>query len=270
MVLLCLAPVLLFGQNKIGGTVTDENKQPLPGVTVKLKGSDKGTVTDINGRFLFEADKGQVLTFGFLGYVSQDLTIGDAKNYTVSLVPDNKSLNEVVVTALGVKKETRRIGYSTQTVSGAQLTTARDPNPMNGLIGKVAGLSVGATSEILGTPNVTIRGNTVSLYVVDGLPINSDTFDLSPDDIESYTVLKGPAAAALYGNRAANGAILITTKKGRANKKGLTVDFNSSTVINKGFVAFPKVQHSFGPGENTFYEFVDGKGGAPGGVDSDY
>jgi len=175
-----------------------------------------------------------------------------------------------VVTALGVKKETRRIGYAIQTVDGDLLTTARDPNPINGLIGKVAGLSVGATSEILGVPNVTIRGNTVSLYVVDGLPINSDTFDLSPDDIETYTVLKGPAAAALYGNRAANGAILITTKKGDKAKKGLTVDINSSTVINKGFVAFPKVQHSYGPGENTFYEFVDGKGGAPGGVDSDY
>ncbi|MDB5152068.1 MAG: SusC/RagA family TonB-linked outer membrane protein [Mucilaginibacter sp.] len=270
IVLLCLAPVLLFGQTKIGGTVTDENKQPLPGVSVLLKGTTKGTVTDVNGSFLFTVEKGQVLTFKFLGYVAQNLTIGDQVNYNVVLQTDSKSLNEVVVTALGVKKETRRIGYSIQTVNGDQLTTARDPNPVNGLIGKVAGLSVGATSEILGVPNVTIRGNTVSLYVIDGLPINSDTFDLSPDDIDTYTVLKGPAAAALYGNRAANGAILITTKKGNNAKKGLTVDINSSTVINKGFTAFPRIQHSFGPGENTFYTFVDGKGGAPGGVDSDY
>lgn len=268
--LLCLAPVLLFGQTKIGGTVTDENKQPLPGVSVLLKGTTKGTVTDVNGSFLFTVEKGQVLTFKFLGYVARNLTIDDQVNYNVVLQTDSKSLNEVVVTALGVKKETRRIGYSIQTVNGDQLTTARDPNPVNGLIGKVAGLSVGATSEILGVPNVTIRGNTVSLYVIDGLPINSDTFDLSPDDIDTYTVLKGPAAAALYGNRAANGAILITTKKGNNAKKGLTVDINSSTVINKGFTAFPRVQHSFGPGENTFYTFVDGKGGAPGGVDSDY
>ncbi|MDB5145517.1 MAG: SusC/RagA family TonB-linked outer membrane protein [Mucilaginibacter sp.] len=268
--LLCLAPILLFGQTKIGGTVTDENKQPLPGVTVLLKGTTKGTVTDINGRFLFTVEKDQVLTFKFLGYVPQDVTIGDQVNYNITMQGDSKSLNEVVVTALGVKKETRRIGYSIQTVNGDQLTTARDPNPINGLIGKVAGLSVGATSEILGVPNVTIRGNTVSLYVVDGLPINSDTFDLSPDDIDTYTVLKGPAAAALYGNRAANGAILITTKKGNNAKKGLTVDINSSTVMNKGFVAFPRIQNKFGPGENTFYTFVDGKGGAPGGVDSDY
>jgi TonB-dependent SusC/RagA subfamily outer membrane receptor len=268
--LLCLAPILLFGQTKIGGTVTDENKQPLPGVTVLLKGTTKGTVTDINGRFLFNVEKGQVLTFKFLGYIAQDVIVGDQVNYNIAMQEDSKSLNEVVVTALGVKKETRRIGYSIQTVNGDQLTTARDPNPINGLIGKVAGLSVGATSEILGVPNVTIRGNTVSLYVVDGLPINSDTFDLSPDDIDTYTVLKGPAAAALYGNRAANGAILITTKKGNNAKKGLTVDINSSTVMNKGFVAFPRIQNKFGPGENTFYTFVDGKGGAPGGVDSDY
>ncbi|HEY4195193.1 MAG TPA: carboxypeptidase-like regulatory domain-containing protein [Mucilaginibacter sp.] len=268
--LLCLAPVLLFGQIKIGGTVTDENKQPLPGVSVLLKGTNKGTVTDVNGRFLFTVEKGQVLTFKFLGYVAQDVTAGDALIYNVALQSDSRSLNEVVVTALGVKKETRRIGYATQTVSGDQLTTARDPNPVNGLIGKVAGLSVGATSEILGVPNVTIRGSTVTLYVVDGLPVNSDTFDLSPDDIDSYTVLKGPAAAALYGSRAQNGAIVITTKKGNNAKKGLTVDINSSTVMNKGFTAFPRVQHSFGPGENTYYQFVDGRGGAPGGVDSDY
>ncbi len=270
IVLLCLSPMLSFGQTKIGGMVTDENKNPLPGVSVQLKGTTNGTLTDANGRYTLTANKGQILTFRFLGYVSQEITVKDQTNINVSLSEDSKSLTEVVVTALGVKKETKRIGYAIQTVKGDQLTTARDPNPVNGLIGKVAGLQVGATSEILGVPNVTIRGNTVSLYVVDGLPINSDTFDLSPDDIDTYTILKGPAAAALYGNRAANGAILITTKKGADAKKGLTVDINSSTVINKGFVAFPRVQHAYGPGENTFYTFVDGNGGAPGGVDGDY
>src|SRR5579872_111727 len=214
LVLLCLAPALLFGQTKIGGTVTDANKLPLPGVSVKIKGTTKGTVTDLNGHFEFTAAKGQVLTFSFIGYVSQDVPVDDNAVFNVVLAVDAKGLNEVVVTALGVKKETRRIGYATQSVNGADLTTARDPNPINGLIGKVAGLQVGATSEILGVPNVTIRGNTVSLYVIDGLPFNSDTFDLSPDDIETYTVLKGPAAAALYGSRAQFGAILITTKKG--------------------------------------------------------
>jgi TonB-linked SusC/RagA family outer membrane protein len=270
VLLFCLAPALLFGQTKIGGTVTDNKKQPLPGVSVSIKGTTSGGLTDVNGRFLLTVNKGQVLVIKFLGFVTQEVTVGDETNYNIVLADDTKSLNEVVVTSFGVKKETRRIGYATQTVSGDQLTTARDPNPVNGLIGKVAGLSVGATSEILGVPNVTIRGSTVTLYVLDGLPINSDTFDLSPDDIDTYTILKGPAAAALYGSRAQNGAIVITTKKGNKSQKGLSVEINSSTVMNKGFIAFPRIQNKFGPGENTFYTFVDGKGGAPGGVDSDY
>jgi TonB-linked SusC/RagA family outer membrane protein len=270
VLLFFLLPTVVFGQTKIGGTVTDQNQQPLPGVVVKIAGTTIGTATDIDGHYFIAARPGQTLEFSFIGYASTSVIVADKTTINVSLLGDSKALNEVVVTAFGVKKETRVIGYATQTVAGSQLTTARDPNPINGLIGKVAGLSVGATSEILGQPNVTIRGNTVSLYVIDGLPINSDTYDLSPDDIESYTVLKGPAAAALYGSRAQYGAIVITTKKGNKEKKGLTVDINSSTVMNKGFVAFPRVQHSFGPGENTFYEFVDGKGGAPGGVDSDY
>ena len=270
LLLFFLAPALTFGQSKISGTVIDQNKQSIPGLSVRIEGTTIGAMTDQDGHYFITVAKGQTLVFSFVGYATTKVVVGDKTIINVSMLGDSKALNEVVVTAFGVKKETRVIGYATQTVKGSDLTTARDPNPLNGLIGKVAGLSVGATSEILGTPNITIRGNTVSLFVVDGLPINSDTYDLSPDDIESYTVLKGPAAAALYGSRAQYGAIVITTKKGDKEKKGLTVDINSSTVINKGFVAFPKVQHSFGPGENEFYEFVDGKGGAPGGVDSDY
>jgi len=270
VMLFCFAPAILLAQSKISGTVTDETHQPVPGVNVRVAGSKQGGTTDVNGHYIISANKGQTITFSFIGYDTQSIAVDDNAVIDVSLKINNKTLNEVVVTALGVKKETRRIGYATQSVNGDDLTTARDPNPVNGLIGKVAGLQIGATSEILGVPNVTIRGYTVSLYVIDGLPFNSDTFDLSPDDIETYTVLKGPAAAALYGSRATNGAIVITTKKGDKSKKGLTVDINSSTVMNKGFVAFPRIQNSFGPGENTFYEFVDGKGGAPGGVDSDY
>ena len=270
LVLFGMCPALLWAQTKISGTVTDENKQSLPGVSVKINGSNQGITTDVDGRYLLTVNSGQTITFTFLGYATQNVLVTNQTIINVNLKPDSKTLNEVTVTAFGVKKETRRLGYATQTVNGADLTTARDPNPIDGLIGKVAGLQVAETSEILGVPNVTIRGNTVSLYVVDGIPINSDTFDLSPDDIETYTVLKGPAAAALYGSRASYGAIVITTKKSNSSKRGLTVDINSSTVINKGFTAFPRVQHSFGPGENEFYEFVDGRGGAPGGVDSDY
>ena len=265
-----LFPVILFAQTEITGTVTDENKQPLPGVVVQLKQSTKGTSTDIYGRFIITAGPGQVLVFKFLGFEPQEATVGTSNTMAVMLKGDSKALNEVVVTALGIKKGTRRIGYSVQTVNGEDVTMARDPNPITGLAGKVAGLSVGPSAELLGAPSVRIRGNQISLYVVDGIPINTDTYNISPDDIETYTVLKGPAAAALYGNRASYGAILITTKKGNKNKKGLTVDVNSSTAINSGFLAFPRVQQSYGAGENTFYKFVDGKGGAPGGVDADY
>ncbi|SDT19948.1 TonB-linked outer membrane protein, SusC/RagA family [Mucilaginibacter mallensis] len=265
-----LIPAITFGQTKISGIVTDENKLPLPGVNVTIKGGQKGTVTDIDGRFEVKANSDQTLVFSFIGYDKKEILVSSQTVINVSMQGGAKALNEVVVTALNVKKDVKRIGYATQTVDGDALTTARDPNPITGLAGKVAGLSVGASAELLGTPNVLIRGDAVTLYVVDGFPINTDTFNISPDDIESYTVLKGPAAAALYGSRALNGAILITTKKGNKNKKGFTVDLNSSTIINKGFLAFPRVQHSYGPGENEFYEFVDGKGGAPGGVDSDY
>ncbi|OOQ57231.1 SusC/RagA family TonB-linked outer membrane protein [Mucilaginibacter pedocola] len=268
--LCCLAPLFLFAQTKITGTVNDENKQPLPGVSVMLQGTTQGTTTDVYGRFIINAAPGQVLVFKFLGFAQQQVTVGNSTTMVVDLKGDSKALNEVVVTALGVKKETRRVGYALQTVNGDDLTMARDPNPITGLTGKVAGLSVGPSAELLGAPSVRLRGNAISLYVVDGVPINTDTYNISPDDIETYTVLKGPAAAALYGNRASYGAILITTKKGNKNKKGLTVDVNSSTVINSGFLAFPRVQKSYGAGENTFYEFVDGKGGAPGGVDADY
>lgn len=270
VLLFCVAPSILFGQTKISGTVTDDKHLPLPGVSVRIKDQNKGTVTDIDGRYNITANAGQTLVYSFVGYAPVYVVVDNKTTINVSLIGDSKALNEVVVTALGVKKETRRIGYATQTVNGADVTMARDPNPITGLTGKVAGLSVGPSAELLGNPSVLIRGNSVSLYVVDGFPINTDTYNISPDDIESYTVLKGPAAAALYGNRAQNGAILITTKKGDKNRKGLTVDINSSTVMNTGFLAFPRTQNTFGPGENTFYTFVDGKGGAPGGVDSDY
>jgi TonB-linked SusC/RagA family outer membrane protein len=265
-----LAPHLGWAQSPIGGTVTDDKKQPLPGVSVVIKGTNKGTTTDSDGRFVLPTQPGDVLVISSLGAVSQEVTVGAQTTLAVTLATDNKQLDEVIVTALGVKKETRKIGYAVQEVNGEDIIRARDPNPISGLTGKVAGLSVGPSAELLRAPNVSIRGNTVSLYVVDGFPIDTDTWNISPDDIETYTVLKGPAAAALYGNRAQNGAILITTKKGNRNKKGFTVELNSSNVIQSGFLAFPRLQDSYGAGENTQYQFVDGKGGAPGGVDGDY
>lgn len=270
VLLLGMLPHMIQAQALISGIVNDEKNQPLPGVSVLVNGTTRGTATGNDGRFEVAASPGEVLGFHFVGFMTQEVKVGALKVLSIALQPDSKALDEVVVTALGVKKEMRKIGYAVQEVNGEDIVRARDPNPITGLTGKVAGLSVGPSAELLRAPNVSIRGNTVSLYVVDGFPIDTDTWNISPDDIETYTVLKGPAAAALYGNRAQNGAILITTKKGNKNKKGFTVELNSSNVIQQGFLAFPRLQDSYGPGENTFYKFVDGKGGAPGGVDGDY
>ena len=268
VMLFCIAPILLFGQTKIGGTVTDENKQPLPGVSILLKGTTKGTVTDINGKFSIEASKGQVLTVRFLGYLTQQVIITDEVNYLISLQTDNKTLNEVVITSFNIKKDVKKVGFSTQEVSGAELTKAREANAINGLTGKVSGLNVGINQEILAAPVVLLRGSPLSFYVVDGIPINTDTQNISPDDIDTYTVLKGPTAAALYGSRGINGAILITTKRAKADKKGFTLELNSSTQLNKGFIAIPKVQNEYGGGDYDKYAFGDGAGG--GVNDGDY
>ncbi|WP_246001713.1 carboxypeptidase-like regulatory domain-containing protein [Mucilaginibacter gracilis] len=272
LLLLAVLPNLLFAQSKqqLSGIVLDGDRAPLPGVSVLVKGSTKGVATDIEGKFIISANPGDVLVFKFIGSQQKEVEVTNQKVIEVTLLTDSKTLNEVVVTALGVKKEARTIGYSVQEVNGDDLIKARDPNPISGLTGKVAGLSVAPNAELLRSPNVLLRGSSISLYVVDGFPINTDTFDISPDDIETYTVLKGPTAAALYGSRAQAGAILITTKKGDKSKKGFTVNVNSSTVLNKGFLTFPRLQDSYGPGESTYYKFVDGKGGAPGGVDGDY
>lgn len=267
----CAVPVLLmlfafpafsFAQQNITGTITSaKDHSPLAGISVRVKASLKGTSTNADGAFSIEAKEGDVLIVSGVGYAEQQVKV-NGSTLTILLVEDTRSLEEVVVTALGVRKEMKKLGYSIEEIKGDALVKARDPNPITGLTGKIAGLSVGASAEMLRKPNVMLRGNEITLYVVDGIPISSDTWNISPDDIESYTVLKGPTAAALYGSRAQFGAILITTKKGnKARKKGFTVEFNSSNVIDKGFLAFPRIQDEYGPGENAIYAFGNGKGG---------
>lgn len=255
-------------QSISGKVVSAEDQQPVIGATVKVKGGNTGTVTDAEGHFNLLATADATLVVSNIGFLPQEVKPDRQSHVTVLLVPDQKALSEVVVTALGIKKEMKKIGYAVQEVKGEDLVKARDPNPVTALTGRVAGLSVGPNAEMLRKPNVLLRGNEITLYVVDGIPINSDTWNLSPDDIETITVLKGPAAAALYGNRAQYGAILITTKKGTKSKKGFAVEVNSSTMFDKGFLAFPRLQDEYGPGENGLYAFVDGKGG--GLNDADY
>lgn len=179
-------------------------------------------------------------------------------------VTDTGKVEEVVVTALGIKKEKKKLGYAVQEIAGADLVKAKEPNAVNSMVGRVAGLTIGQSAELLGTPNIVLRGSDIRrgqsvLFVVDGIPINSDAYNLGPDDIDKVTVLKGPAAAALYGYRGQNGAIVITTKKG--SKRGVSVEFNSSNMIENGFLTIPKVQDEYGPGDHGKYSFVDGKGG---------
>ncbi len=252
----------------VKGQITDNHQQPLPGVSVRGKYTGKGTVTDANGFYQLEAANDEILVISYMGFLQQQVKITDESTYNIILQANSQNLPEVIVTALGIRKDLKTVGYAVQEVKGQELLKAREPNAINGLVGKVAGMSVGISSEILGAPTVLMRGSELYLYVVDGMPINSDTWNINPDDVESYTVLKGPSAAALYGNRALNGAILITTKKGAGGKKGIVMEFNSSTQFNKGFLAFPKLQDEYGPGSNGKYAFKDGMGG--GENDGDY
>ena len=261
-------PLVSLAQKAITGHVVSQADQsPIPGATITIKGSKTGTSTAVDGGFSIRAKEGDVLVITGVGIIRQEQEVNGA-DLTIAVTADAKNLNEVIVTALGIKKETKRLGYSIQEVKASELLKAREPNPINGLAGKVAGLNVGINQELLASPLVLLRGNNVTFYVVDGLPINSDTWNISPDDIETFTILKGPAAAALYGNRGTNGAILITTKRGAKNHKGWTVEVNSSNQINKGFIAIPKVQEQYGPGDYQKYAFGDGSGG--GINDADY
>lgn len=247
--LLLLVSSSLFAQQiSVKGTVQDEFGEPLPGVSISVKGTTSGTITDMNGKFTINAKKGNTLIFSYLGYQSVDKTVTDT---TIDVVMKESSVqvNEVVVTALGIKKEKKALAYSVTEVKGDDLNKVKTSNIAHGLIGKVAGVNVvKPASGVMGSSRITIRGNgslngsNQPLYIVDGVPITNDGYgqagmwggndggdgisSISSEDIESMSVLKGGTAAALYGSRAANGAIVITTKKGVAGK--VKVEYNMS------------------------------------------
>ena len=256
-------------ERTVTGKITDAtDSSPVAGVTVRVKGTERGTTTNAAGGYRISIKEKDILQFSFIGFAAKEVQVGSKSTIDVVLQEDITQLQEQVVTALGISKEKRSISNAVQTVQGVDLIKAREPNSINSLAGKVAGLTIGASAELLGRPKVFLRGNEDVLYVVDGVPINSDTWNISADDIETYTVLKGAGAAALYGFRGKNGAILITTKKGSKDKRGFSVEFNSSTMIESGFNAIPKVQDLYGPGDHGQYAFVDGRGN--GNNDADY
>ncbi|HZY79328.1 MAG TPA: carboxypeptidase-like regulatory domain-containing protein, partial [Cyclobacteriaceae bacterium] len=268
----CLCLVASFAAHAqrtvTGKIVSGDDQSPLPGVNILVKGTTSGTISDASGNFsVVVRSDNDVLVFSFVGYISQEMEVGSRSTFDVILASDAQQLSEVVVTALGIEKDKAKVGYSVQDLKGEDIVKAREPNPVNSLVGKVAGLTVAGSAEILGSPNIYLRGKK-PLFVVDGVPIQSDTWNISADDIETYTVLKGPAASALYGSRGIYGAIQITTKRGSKDLRGFSVEFNTSTMIEKGFLTIPKVQDEYGPGDHGRYAFADGKGG--GLYDSDY
>ncbi len=262
-----------MAQYTVSGKITSgEDQSPIPGANILVKGTTTGTISDANGDFTVNANSANdILVFSFVGFATQEVAINNRTSFNVLLESDAKQLSEVVVTALGIEKEAAKLGYSQQKVLGSDLTKAREANPLNSLVGKVAGLTVGPSSEMLGRPQLVLRGETNLLITVDGVPVVSDSWNISPDDIESYTVLKGPAAAALYGSRGQNGAIMITTKKGTKDQRGFSIDFNTSTMIERGFITIPNVQNEYGGGEYNTYKFGNDDFGHGGGFNqNDY
>ncbi|HWV32734.1 MAG TPA: carboxypeptidase-like regulatory domain-containing protein, partial [Dyadobacter sp.] len=241
----------------VKGTIRDENGGTLAGVSVVEKGTTNGTITDQDGKFsLTVQGEGAVLSVSFIGFVPKEITVGNQSTIDLVMSQDIKQLSEVVVTALGVKREEKSLGYSVQKVSGAAIQTVKGTNLATSLTGKISGLWVKNSTEFNEAPTLDLRGET-PLLVIDGVPyVNISLKNLNQDDIESIDVLKGPTAAALYGSRGGSGAVIVTTKRGAAGK-GLSVTVNSNNMFNAGFLMLPKVQHSYSAGLGSAYSPTD-------------
>lgn len=243
----------------IKGRILSSAGEPLPGASITVKNGAKGVTSDDNGDFYIEANMGDVLVVSLIGFVTQEIKI-DKNTMSVILERSENEMSQIVVTALGIKKEKKAVGYGVQDVKGSDLVKAREPNAISSLTGKVAGLTISPSPNLFGDPGIMLRGRTGVLIVVDNVIVKSDSWNLAPDDIESYSILKGANAAALYGALGVNGAIIITTKRGSKNKRGFSVDFNSSTQLQTGYNAIPKYQTEYGAGDGFRYAFKDGMG----------
>ncbi len=275
---LLVLTILAFSQTtEVTGTVTDSKGSPIPGATVRVKGTRTGTSTDAMGNFKLNVTSKAVLTVSGVGFEAQEFTVGDAANITISLKQIDASLSEVVVTALGVRRDKRMVSYSTQEVSGAALEASKQTNIVNALDGKVSGVQVtnssgmpGSSARIIIRGTSSLQGDNTPLFVIDGVPMdNSEAgnpdgslsaggtanrgIDIDPNIVESVTVLKGAASTAIYGSSGSRGAVLITTKNGQyGNRSGKpTVSFSSSYSIDKANL--PELQKQWGQGLNGIY-----------------
>lgn len=257
-------------KREVSGTVLDEQGIPLIGASVAIKGTTRGNITDIDGKFKVSVAPGDVLEVSYMGYNTQDVPITTETNYVIKMQLNAVMIDDVVVTALGIKRSEKALSYNAQQVNQDELTNVKDANFINSLSGKVAGVTINSASSGVGSSSKVVMRGTKSigksnnaLYVVDGIPMYTrntvgDTqfgsqggtdpiADINPEDIESLTVLNGAAASALYGSDAANGVILITTKQGKSGKT--TVTFSQNTEFLSPFV-LPKFQNSYGSGSS--------------------
>ncbi|GAB3634668.1 SusC/RagA family TonB-linked outer membrane protein [Hymenobacter arcticus] len=287
MLMLTLSQTALAQTRTVSGRVRDQKTgEGLPGVTVLVKGTTTGTATNADGSFTLVVPPGGTLVFSSVGMNTQEKPVGSDDQVSVALTQNSRELSEVVVTALGIEKDKRTLGYATQELQGAAVAAKSEPNVLNALQGKVSGVSITGASGLAGTStNINIRGitsltgNNQPLFVVDGIPVSNDTdrtnggaagtlygaqtsnraADIDPENVASISILKGPAAAALYGSRASSGAILITTKSGaNVNKKlevAVNTGFNFQTVMG-----LPDFQNDYGQGTGGIITTANGAG----------
>lgn len=261
-----------------GNVISGEDQLPIVGATILVKGTTTGSITDINGNFTLNiVPEGKILIISYVGMKTQEVQA--LSTMKITMHPDTEILEEVIVTAMGISREKKSLGYTAQEVSDKALTQAKESNFLNSLSGKVAGVRITNSQGDMGSSRIIIRGETSisgenqPLFIIDGIPVdnsqlntggNSRDFknaiaDLNPEDIESMSVLKGPNAAALYGSRAAHGVVIVKTKSGKG-KKGLGIDIHSSTQFTT-ILSLPDFQNAYGQGANGKFSYVDGKGG---------
>jgi TonB-dependent SusC/RagA subfamily outer membrane receptor len=253
-----LPPVEEASAVLLKGKVMDDKDQPIQGVSIVVKGTSTGTQTDGNGAFSIKAVRGDVLVASFVGYETKETSVGSAASIAISLDQNKKAMGEVIVTALGIQRQSRELGYSTAKVSSAVINEAKPVNLVTGLSGKVSGLQINVndnsmdpSTRIVLRGNRSFLGNNQALLIVDGVEVDLSYINyINPNDVDNVTVLKGANAAALYGSDASNGVLIITTKKGVKGKPTITV---SSTFTQDKVAYLPELQNSYGPhaGEYT-------------------